>query len=556
MRSEAALSGGGGGIVRQPAAVEMIAPNLRAVVPEPIPGERPTGYADRVGRWHALQVSEDRRKQFAQFMTPKAIADFMAGYLTPRDGVVRVLDPGAGTGVLTCATSERLAAARKHPAEIVVEAYEVDPLLIAATRKTFAHLCSWLAGRGIAFRYRIRPQDFIGRFAGVLTRMPELFGGHALETHFDIAVSNPPYFKLPKSDPRVRIADAVVHGQPNIYALFMAVSALALAPGGEFVFITPRSFTSGPYFRRFREMFFSTVQIEAIHVFESRREAFKRDGVLQETVIVKAKRNRKDGSRRSGSFVRISSSNGDKDLAGVKVRKVPLESLVDMATREKMLRVPAGQEQDRIIKAVDSWPGSLKKYGLEISTGPVVPFRATEYLSVTGGDEFHAPLLWMQNVKPMRIEWPVQMRKPQHIRVCGGSRALLLPDGNYLLLRRFSAKEQQRRLTAAPLDAGALGAKKVGLENHLNYVHRPCGSLTPEEVWGLAVLYNSSFMDAYFRVLNGSTQVSATEIRAIPLPPLEVISQIGRKAMVHESPSMAVEELAAEVFEDARQKAR
>jgi adenine-specific DNA-methyltransferase len=111
-------------------------------------------------------------------------------------------------------------------------------------------------------------------------------------------------------------------------------------------------------------------------------------------------------------------------------------------------------------------------------------------------------------------------------------------------------------LIAAPLIGGRLPAHFLGLENHLNYIHRPNGTLSEEEVWGLAVLYNSAFFDAYFRALNGNTQVSATELRVMRLPPLEVIVEIGRRARACRNPWVEVENLARLAFQRSEAIAR
>ena len=109
----------------------------------------------------------------------------------------------------------------------------------------------------------------------------------------------------------------------------MAVSASLLKTDGELVFITPRSYTAGPYFRLFREKFFSTVKPEAFHLFGSRTEAFGRDEILQEHLILKAGRLPVDGGERaSPSFVVITSSGGASDLASANKRVVPLTHVI------------------------------------------------------------------------------------------------------------------------------------------------------------------------------------------------------------------------------------
>ena len=173
-----------------------------------------------------------------------------------------------------------------------------------------------------------------------------------------------------------------------------------------------------------------------------------------------------------------------------------------------------------------------------------MPFRATEFLDYAGDvPTTHAPLLWMNHVHPMRAIWPNGTRKAQYIKNTAAARSLLVPNRNYVLLRRFSAKEERRRLTAAPYLARMFNSPLVGLENHLNYIHRPGGTLSEDEALGLAVLYNSSLLDTYFRCLNGNTQVSATELRAMPLPTQDVIVGLGQTVKALKDPLEHIDDL-------------
>lgn len=85
----------------------MNGPSPNAKAPAPREGERPTSYADRVGRWYAAWVSVERKKGLGQYLTPVEVAGFMARLCKPVGCSVRVLDPGAGAGILSCALCEQ-----------------------------------------------------------------------------------------------------------------------------------------------------------------------------------------------------------------------------------------------------------------------------------------------------------------------------------------------------------------------------------------------------------------------------------------------------------------
>jgi adenine-specific DNA-methyltransferase len=461
------------------------------------------------------------RKVQGQFFTPLPLARFMADLAEYRKSTLRVLDAGGGSGTLSCAVCEA-AARRKTVKRIEIDTYEDSPSLAGSLRQSLAFSKQWLAKRGIELTYNVIEKDFI------LSVPQGLWASQVVP--YDLAIGNPPYFKIGKDDPRAKAAARFVHGQPNIYALFMGMAAEVLGDKGLMVFITPRSYASGPYFELFRKRFFGMMQPERVHLFESRMDAFKKDEVLQENIILKA---RKAGN---ASRLRISVSPGIDSLSRAASYHLAASKVLYSKGRDMVFRLPASHRDIELIDIVEQWTGRLHRYGLQISTGPVVPFRATDLiLNDKQMNNDIAPLLWMQNVHSMKVQWPNfhmknSREKPQFIKANRKAlrKRLLIADQNVVLLRRFSAKEDSRRLIAAPLLRGQLDARLIGLENHLNYIYRPTGELTKPQAMGLSALLNSSLLDRYFRISNGNTQVSATEIRAMPLPPLQVIEQMGQ----------------------------
>jgi adenine-specific DNA-methyltransferase len=498
----------------------------------PIDSGLPVDYADRIGLSYSVFVTQNHKKNKGQFLTPSAIARFMGSMAKSDKSHISILDPGCGTAILSCAIIESLVGSNSNLKSISLDSYEIDNDILPFTTSVLDFLKDWLNRKNISFQHNLIKEDFILKNASVLKSEKLLFNNPATK-EYDFVISNPPYFKLNKEDNRAKAAESITSGQPNIYALFMAVSSKMLSLNGQLIFITPRSYASGSYFKSFREFFFNNVAINQIHLFDSRKDTFNRDNVLQETLIIKAT---KGINSITDSLVEITSTKGINDLANPRLKTYPQNQILNLKSKEKILHIPVNDEEEEIIDLFRSWNGSLNKYNIQISTGPVVAFRATEYLREVyeNGTVFLAPLIWLHNVYKMRIDWPIHKpNKAQYIQICSGSMSLLLPNKNYILLRRFSAKDDKSRLIASPYFAKLQDAEFIGVENKVNYIYRPKGELERNEVIGLAAVLNSKLFDNYFRIFNGNVNVSATELREMPLPPLELIKQIGDQLILN-----------------------
>lgn len=508
---------------------------------EPFNKELPSEYADRVGIYYTQQVSLKHKKDSGQFFTPVPIARLMASFSSSEKNDVRILDPGCGTAILTCALIENLVEKGEMVKEIELVAYETDPNLIAYSEETLNYLKRWLSERDVRFHYLLHIHDF------VLDNASALQNSSSAEK-YDIIVSNPPYFKLSKDDKKTVAAKELVSGQPNIYSLFMGIASKLLSEKGELIFITPRSFASGNYFKAFRELFFNTVQIDTIHLFNSRKDTFNRDSVLQETVVVKAIKEVINPDKK----VLVSSSAGIKDIFEPTIKYFKSSELIDLNSKEKILHLPTSNKDESILNLVATWEHVLIDYDIKISTGPVVSFRAWDYIqnNYENGTVFLAPLFWLHNVGKMILEWPKEVKgKGQFVKVEERSKSLLIPNKNYILLRRFSTKDDKSRLIAAPYFCNYVKADFIGVENKVNYLYRKNGHLGRSEVVGLCALLNSELFDTYFQIFNGNVNVSATELREMKFPPLEDIKEIGNQIILSNDYSMTnVNHLVNEIF--------
>jgi adenine-specific DNA-methyltransferase len=435
-------------------------------------------------------------------MTPERIARRIAGTIEPRAGVVRLLDAGAGAGMLTAATVERLLAAEPRPTRIEVTAFEIDPVLADLLGLTFAACADRAAQVGVGFDSTIRREDFLVAVAS-----------EPMQKRFNVAVLNPPYRKLRTDSDLYRTLARVGLESTNLYTAFWGAVLSTVEYQGQVVAITPRSFCNGTYFRPFRERLLGSCAIRSLVVHESRQDAFSDDEVLQETVITSVELGGHQGPIELGTVL--------ADDVGT-VREVAFSEVVHVDDRERFIRFPSTDDADRVRSMMTGFAATIDDLDVSISTGRVVDFRATKWL--TKGPEVGAvPLIYPSHLIDGHVRWPLsKYKKFNGISQSASTESLLVRNGTYVLVKRFSAKEEPRRVVAALYD-GSLDCDVIGFENKLNYFHTSGSPLATDLARGLCVYLNSSLVDEYFRQFSGHTQVNAGDLRSLSYPKKEQI---------------------------------
>ncbi|WP_281876944.1 Eco57I restriction-modification methylase domain-containing protein [Nocardia sputorum] len=460
----------------------------------------------------AALASLDQKSQDAlgQFFTPVRAASLIASMpRLPDEGLIRVLDPGAGSGMLSAAVVNRVLE-EKPALRVHIVAVECDPGVVPYLESTL-EACSSM-GEG-----RVTTEFIVGDYIELATGI-----NHDTRlTGFDLVIQNPPYAKLSASSPARTAVRQMGVDAPNLYAAFLALATAALAPGGQLVAITPRSFCNGPYFGEFRSHLLDAIALDRVHVFESRSTVFADTGVLQENVIV-------SGTRSGESdYVELSISNGHEDVGAN--RRVSYAEVVHSDDPHRFIRIAANDEDTVVAEQMMSLPTTLKALGITVSTGRVVDFRSKE--SLHSEETLGAsPLIYPGNLRAGIVSWPRAIRKPQwFLPASPKDEKLLLPNGWYCVVKRFSSKEERRRIVAA-VWTPQQSPGPVAFENHLNVFHIGGKGLDRDTAVGLSLWLNSSLVDRFFRTFSGHTQVNATDLRTLRFPDRDALRQLGSTA--------------------------
>ncbi|RJP77043.1 MAG: SAM-dependent methyltransferase [Desulfobacteraceae bacterium] len=466
-----------------------------------------------------------KKAALGQFFTPGKIARFMASLFTQTDNTsCRLLDAGAGIGSLSAAFLERWISGGFNFKHVSVDAFEIDETLLPDLTRSIEGYKTYTD-----ITFNIRNNDFIE--AAVDSLCGNLFV-KALPK-YSHTILNPPYKKIRNNSlHRAMLRQAGIE-TVNLYSAFVALSLALLNDNGQLVAIIPRSFCNGPYYHPFRKFILERAALQHIHLFTSRNNAFKDDDVLQENVIIMMKRGGQQGD------VAITTSN-DANFTNMKSFVHPFHAIVSPDDSQIFIHVPTSLEKNAI-ELSESIRYSLDEIGIMVSTGPVVDFRLKEHLDEMPGAT-SVPLLYPGHFNGRTIHWPkLKFNKPNAINRNEKTEKWLYPNGFYCIVRRFSSKEEKRRIVAGVVDPDCFSdTEMLGFENHLNVFHEGKKGLPKSLAYGLATFLNTTAVDENFRCFNGHTQVNATDLRRIKYPSRQALMNMGEWSIHCKNPTQVL----------------
>ncbi|GCF93738.1 hypothetical protein NRIC_16290 [Enterococcus florum] len=458
-------------------------------------------------------MNAKNKEKYNQYFTNIEIAKFMASLvnLDKEKREINILDPGAGEGILGIEAVEYIVS-NSNISTISLTAYEIDKVLSTILKSDYERLKQDLALRGIAFKYKVSNRDFLNVVS------------ERMKSHFDLVIMNPPYEKIAKNSKEYKAMEKQGYSKTNLYSSFIEKSLDFLKEEGQLIAIIPRSFANGTYFSSFRENVFSNSNLTNIHLFETRKLF---TDVLQENIIIKTEKK----AAEKNSDVIISYSIDNDVLENSESVTLKNHEIIDVK-KKFQLRIMKDNQDFEIMRNIHALPCKLQDLKLEVSTGPIVDFREGRDFKRSDFELFTVPYLFPEhfNLATKMLNWPrYPINKANYIINDDAIRSKLRKNGNYILVKRFSSKEETRRINAALWLSNFTEEELVGFDNKVNYYHFNKEGLDLDIAKGVCLYLNSTIVDRYFRQVSGNTQVNVSDLRNLNYPDRESLIAIGNQ---------------------------
>ena len=466
------------------------------------------------------EKSKAENVRLGRLFTKKDTARLMAEMIdvNKEKTAYTVLDVGAGTGILAAAAIEKLCKTLPKLEQIFLTCYENNP-----------EFCDMLEDNLERIRKKCRHDYDVKLFVTVyrenyLTEARNHYTVTFFDTvpdRYDIVISNPPTEFAEKYSSDAEGAGGITQLKVNKAFLFLRNAVENLEDNGQLIMMLPTTYSSAAALAPLRREIMDAVSLTKIHLFVGKQKNEKRAVPLKKSFIVSYK----NGERPETVAVTTSHDNGK---SATELGSLPYGFIVDELTGA--LTLPKSTEDTKIVKYISSFPETLESLGLKMSTGLIIDSKC-EGLLFTEPIEATVPLIRPQCLKGGQTKFP-QPIKRQYIAPVNPS--LVQRNKNMILIKRVPAKSDERFVNSSVYLAAELPQYKyISTHNKLNFIDMKDKSaeMPARLVFGLFALLNSTVYDRYISIVSKSRQINSKEMRTLPLPPRNVIENIGMRLM-------------------------
>ena len=461
--------------------------------------------------------------RLGRFFTKRECARLMANMLMldENKSAYTVLDPGAGTGILSAAVIEEICHRVPKCRQIFLTCYETNPDFIEQLEDNLERIRKKARhDYDVKLYITIYRENYIVESRNHYT--VTLFD--TIEDKFDIIICNPPTELIEKGSDEANRAGGVTQVKINAALLFAKMAAKHIEDGGKLVIMMPTTVASASSMAPFRREMSEMLSLEKIHLFVGKVKNDKRAVPLKKTMILCYSK-----SELKPSTVTITTST-DWGKPENLVILPPLDYNFVINSKDGSLTLPKSVEDTKIVQYISAFPETLSSLGLKISTGLVLDSRC-EGLLFTEPIKGCVPLIRPSAIQGGQIRFPLPIKR-QYLAPVNTS--LIQKNKNMLIIKRVPAKSDERFVNAAVYMAAQLPAYRyISTHNKINYIDTKDhdGEICARLAFGLYAILNSTIYDRYISIVSKSKQINAKELRSLPLPPRHLIENMGVRLM-------------------------
>ena len=466
--------------------------------------------------------SRSENVRLGRLFTKKDTARLMADMFRPDEKreAYTVLDPGAGTGILAAAAVETICRRAKNVRRIFLTCYENDPLFLPMLEDNLERI-----RKKARHDYEVRvyvtvyPENYLTDSGKHYTvRL-----GGAEPEKFDLILCHPPIGMIGKDSPEALAIGGVTQLKISAAFLFAENARKNLGEGGQMIIMLPTTVASASQLAAFRRRMAEELSLTAIHLFIGKPKNEKRDVPLKKELILAYER----GPRPEEIAVTTSTDAGKPENIE---RLGPLPYSFIVRPLDGALLLPKCEADTRVVRFFSSLPETLASLGLRMSTGLVVESKCKDLL-FTDRIPGCYPLIRPAALQKGRVEFPIPIPKQY---IAPTNPALIQRNKNMVFIKRVPAKSDDRLINCAVYLASQLPSYNyISTHNKINFIDtkKKTEDMPARLAYGLFALLNSSVYDRYLSIVSKSKQINAKEMRDLPLPPRNLIENMGARLM-------------------------